>query len=63
MKSQEYIYVPNQAYYEDFTLPHLFQVDSTRVQVNFVDSRWTPGTNYFAGGPAKLLYIVHMEFI
>ena len=48
---------------EDFTLPHLFQVDSTGVQVDFVDSRWTPGTIYFAGGPAKLLYIIHMEFI
>jgi len=48
---------------EYFTLPHLFQVDSTGVQMDFVDSRWTPGTIYVAGGPAKLLYIIHMEFI
>ena len=49
--------------YEDFTLPHLFQVDSTGVQVHLVESRWSPGTIYFAGSPAKLLCIIHMEFM
>jgi len=29
-----------------FTLLHLFQVDSTGVQVDFVDSRWTPPGMY-----------------
>jgi len=47
---------------KDFTLPHLFQVDSTGVQVDLVESRWTPGTIYFGGSPAKLLSIIHMEF-
>jgi hypothetical protein len=47
---------------EYFTLPHLFQVDSTGLQVNLVDSRWTPGTIYFGGSPAKLLSIIHMKF-
>ena len=30
--------------FEYFTLPHLFQVNSTGLQVNLVESRWTPGT-------------------
>ena len=47
---------------EDFTLPHIFQVDSTGVQVNLVESRWSPGTSYFGGSPDKLLTIIHMEF-
>ena len=43
-------------------MPHLFQVDSAGVQVDLVESRWSPGTIYFAGSPAKLLCIIHMEF-
>jgi len=47
---------------EYFTLPHLFQVDSTRVQVDFLESTWTPGTFYFGGSPAKFMPIIHMKF-
>jgi len=32
------------------------------LQVDFVEFRWTPDTIYFAGSPAKLLCILHMEF-
>ena len=48
--------------FEDFTLPHIFQVDSTGVQAHFADSRWTPGAFYFGGSPAKFMCIIHLEF-
>jgi hypothetical protein len=43
------------------TLPHHFLLDSIGVQVNLVESSWSPGTIYFGGSPAKLLTIIHME--
>ena len=47
---------------EDFTLPHIFQVDSTGLQAHFADSRWTPGAFYFGGSPTKFMCIIHLEF-
>jgi hypothetical protein len=50
---------------EDFTLPHIFQVDSARVQVIFQSP---PGVLvdfyafFLAGTTAKLVCIIHLDF-